>query len=105
MWCFVCQIAVFCINAQRTPVVGMSKLGEPPGSGTIVVRLFRGACGKETLAWQQPSPCSLDGVARHGLQGLRYHRDHRDSLPPKGNRNGDSAGLGHKCFCSFAVWF
>lgn len=35
MCCFVCQSAVFCINAQRTPVLGMSKLGGPPGSGTV----------------------------------------------------------------------
>lgn len=35
MWCSVCQSAVFSTNAQRPPVVGMPKVGGPPGSGTV----------------------------------------------------------------------
>lgn len=65
---FVCQSAVFCVNAQRTPMVGMSKLGEHPGSARVVVGLLRGAQkvqhqpGEEAQGWQQPSFCFLDGV-------------------------------------------
>lgn len=34
MWWSVCQSAVFCTNAQRPPVPGMSKLGGA-GSGRV----------------------------------------------------------------------
>lgn len=43
MWCFVCQSAVFCINAQRTPVVGMSELGDLLVRDSSWKGLFRGA--------------------------------------------------------------